>query len=115
MLSIYISIKLDIIKHMENIDMFKALANEHRLQILTWLKNPTDYFVHETNVDMEEVGVCVGEIQRRLGLTQSTTSHYLSILQKADLLTATRIGKWTYYRRNEATLAALSAFIQSEL
>lgn len=100
---------------MENIDIFKALANEHRLQILYWLKNPTDYFVHETTVDMEEIGVCVGEIQRKLGLTQSTTSHYLSVLQKANLLTATRIGKWTYYRRNETTLSELSTFIQSEL
>lgn len=64
---------------------------------------------------MLEVGVCVGEIQRLLGLTQSTTSHYLTILQKADLLIATRIGKWTYYRRNEVTLNRLRDFIDKEL
>lgn len=100
---------------MENIEIFKALSNEYRLQILIWLKNLTAYFVHESDVDMLEVGVCVGEIQRLLGLTQSTTSHYLTILQKADLLIATRIGKWTYYRRNEATLNRLRDFIDKEL
>lgn len=100
---------------MENIELFKALSNEYRLQILIWLKNPTNYFVHESDVDMVKVGVCVGEIQRLLGLTQSTTSHYLNILQKADLLIATRIGKWTYYRRNEETLNRLRDFIDKEL
>ncbi|MGM0240818.1 ArsR/SmtB family transcription factor [Enterococcus sp. AZ103] len=100
---------------MENIEIFKALANEHRLQILYWLKDPTAYFVHETDVDMVEVGVCVGEIQKKLGLTQSTTSHYLSILEKANLLIATRIGKWTYYRRNEQTILKLRDYIDQEL
>lgn len=96
-------------------EIFKALANEHRLQILYWLKDPTAYFVHETDVDMVEVGVCVGEIQKKLGLTQSTTSHYLSILEKANLLIATRIGKWTYYRRNEQTILKLRDYIDQEL
>lgn len=100
---------------MENIELFKALSNEYRLQILIWLKDPKSYFVHESEVDMVKVGVCVGEIQRLLGLTQSTTSHYLTILQKADLLIATRIGKWTYYRRNEETLNRLRDFIDKEL
>lgn len=49
---------------MENVEIFKALANDYRLQILFWLKNPEKYFVHEENVDMREVGVCVGEIQK---------------------------------------------------
>ena len=70
---------------MKTIEIFKALANEHRLQILKWLKSPKDYFVNEGHpeIDVEIVGVCVGEIQKKLGLTQSTTSHYLAILQKA--------------------------------
>lgn len=102
-------------KYMDNIEIFKALANESRLQILYWLKNPEKYFVHETDVDMVEVGVCVGEIQRLLEFTQSTTSQYLSILQKADLLISTRIGKWTYYRRNEETIQKLGNFIMEEL
>ena len=102
---------------METIEIFKALANEHRLQILNWLKHPKDYFVNElhTEIDEEAVGVCVGEIQKKLGLTQSTTSHYLAILQKANLLTATRIGKWTYYRRNEETISQLCYLLEKEI
>ena len=100
---------------MASIDIFKALANEHRLLIMHYLKDPPAYFVHETDVDMTEHGVCVGEIQRVLGLTQSTTSHYLTMMNKSDLLIATRIGKWTYYRRNEATLNRLSKFIDEEI
>ncbi|ASA91933.1 TPA: helix-turn-helix transcriptional regulator [Streptococcus agalactiae] len=102
---------------METIEIFKALANEHRLQIIKWLKTPKDYFVNEGHpeIDVETVGVCVREIQKKLGLTQSTTSHYLTILQKSNLVMATRIGKWTYYRRNEATLSQLCHLINEEL
>lgn len=98
-----------------NIEIFKALSNSNRLKILYWLKNPTEYFVHETDVDMEVVGVCVGEIQKKIGLTQSTTSLYLSVLEKAGLLISTRIGKWTYYRRDESTISALQHFIEHDL
>ncbi|MGO4939346.1 ArsR/SmtB family transcription factor [Fundicoccus sp. Sow4_D5] len=100
---------------MKTIEIFKALANKNRLQIIFWLRNPEDYFVHESGVDMREVGVCVSEIQRLLGLTQSTTSHYLSMMSQADLLIVTRIGKWTYYRRNEETIAKLQDYIGQEL
>ena len=100
---------------MKTIEIFKALANKNRLQIIFWLRNPEDYFVHESGVDMGEVGVCVSEIQRLLGLTQSTTSHYLSMMSQADLLIVTRIGKWTYYRRNEETIAKLQDYIGQEL
>ncbi len=102
---------------METVEIFKALANEHRLQILKWLKHPKAYFVNEGHpeIDVEIVGVCVGEIQKKLGLTQSTTSHYLAILQKTNLLTATRIGKWTYYRRNEETISQFCLLLEKEI
>ena len=69
---------------MNQLEVFKALANESRLQILFWLKDPKQYFTHQEPVDMVEVGVCVGQIQLKLGVTQSTASQYLSVLQKAD-------------------------------
>ena len=93
---------------MNQLEIFKALANESRLQILFWLKDPKRYFTHQEPVDMVEVGVCVGQIQLKLGVTQSTASQYLSVLQKADLVIATRIGKWTYYRRNEKNHCRIS-------
>jgi ArsR family transcriptional regulator len=87
------------------LDVLKALANEKRLQILYWLKTPEQHFPPHKEVEGFEQGVCVAFIQAKLGLSQAATSQYLGILQKAGLLIATRIGKWTYYRRDEQALA----------
>jgi len=84
--------------------VFKALANEHRLQILHWLKTPELYFPPHKEVEGFEHGVCVKFIQEKLGLSQAATSQYLNILQDAGLVIGTRIGKWTYYRRDEEAL-----------
>jgi ArsR family transcriptional regulator len=91
------------------LNVLKALANEKRLQILHWLKAPEQHFPPHKEVEGFEQGVCVAFIQAKLGLSQAATSHYLGILQKAGLLIATRIGKWTYYRRDET---ALKRFIE---
>jgi DNA-binding transcriptional ArsR family regulator len=48
-------------------------------------------------------------------MTQSTTSHYLSVLQRAGLVHATRLGKWTYYKRNEEAIKQLASYIQQDL
>jgi DNA-binding transcriptional ArsR family regulator len=99
---------------MDHLVIFKALSNKSRLQILNWLKNPQLHFPEQQAIGFE-AGVCVGQIQQKAGLTQSTVSEYLTTLQRAGLVEATRIGQWTYYRRNEATFAALSQIIESEI
>jgi DNA-binding transcriptional ArsR family regulator len=87
------------------LEVLKALANEKRLLILQWLKAPEQHFPPHKEVEGFEQGVCVTFIQAKLGLSQAATSQYLSVLQRAGLVIGTRIGKWTYYRRNEETLA----------
>lgn len=99
---------------MDQIEIFKALSNKTRLQILTWLKDPEQHFP-EHKANCETNGVCVGLIQQKAGLTQSTISEYLSVLQRAGLVTATRLGQWTYYKRNEQAFVALSNLISSDL
>jgi ArsR family transcriptional regulator len=89
----------------DELEIIKALANENRLLILRWLKHPEQHFPPHKEVEGFDNGVCVAFIQAKLNLSQAATSQYLSILQKAGLLIATRIGKWTYYRRNEEALA----------
>lgn len=99
---------------MNLIKIFKALSNETRLQILDWLKKPKIHFAdgictaESKGLNIEEVGVCVGLIQQKAGLSQSTISHYLSLLQDAGLIQAQRIGQWTYYKRDEKTIKAFS-------
>jgi ArsR family transcriptional regulator len=95
---------------MDLVKIYKALSNETRLQILQWLKEPKKHFsfpgcdMGKENVDMNKVGVCVGLIQYKTGLSQSTVSHFLATLQQAGLVTATRLGQWTYYKREEANI-----------
>lgn len=82
--------------------------------MLEWLKEPEINFPDQLAAGFEH-GVCVGQIQAKAGLTQSTVSEYLSILQRAGFIESTRVGQWTYYKRNEDAFAALSKLIQSNL
>jgi len=99
---------------MDQVEIFKALSNKTRMQILEWLKDPELHFPPSER-DVKEVGVCVGEIQKKVNLTQSTVSEYLSLLQRNGLVESTRIGQWTYYKRNEQTLNEFKALINKEL
>jgi DNA-binding transcriptional ArsR family regulator len=99
----------------QNIDILKALANEKRLQILAWLKEPEKNFPPHQEIEGFGQGVCVAFIQQKLGLSQSATSQYLSILQRAGLVIPTRIGKWTYYRRNEDVLGQFIDQLKTDL
>ena len=93
----------------------KAINNEKRLQILEWLKQPEENFPPHNDVPGFAQGVCVSNIQDKLGLSQSATSQYMSMLENADLVISTRIGKWTYYRRNEETIAKFADFLKDNL
>uniref|UniRef100_F4C9J0 Regulatory protein ArsR n=2 Tax=Sphingobacteriaceae TaxID=84566 RepID=F4C9J0_SPHS2 len=100
---------------MDQLAIFKALSNKTRLDILQWLKDPELHFPPQEHADFMEVGVCVGKIQEKCGMTQSTVSEYLALLLKAGLLEATRIGQWTYYKRNEKAFELLGDFVKSAL
>ncbi|WP_341906564.1 metalloregulator ArsR/SmtB family transcription factor [Fluviicola taffensis] len=97
---------------MNQVEIFKALSNQARLQILEWLKKPEVNFPGQAEYGD---GVCVQLIHQKCGFTQSTVSEHLSMLQRAGLVQSTRKGQWTYYKRNEETFSLLSNFIQSEL
>jgi DNA-binding transcriptional ArsR family regulator len=102
-------------KSIDPIEVFKALSNEARLQILAWLRDPQAHFGPQGGVDLIEVGVCVSQITTKLNMTQSTTSQYLSVLQRAGLVHATRLGKWTYYKRDEDAIKQIASYIQQDL
>ncbi|YCI04102.1 metalloregulator ArsR/SmtB family transcription factor [Ensifer sp. D2-11] len=88
---------------MDRDEILKALAHPTRMEILTWLKEPQAHFSgQEHPLDM---GVCAGQFER-CGLSQSTVSSHLAVLQRAGLVTTRRVGQWVFYRRNEETIAA---------
>jgi ArsR family transcriptional regulator len=83
----------------------KALANERRLQILAWLKQPRDHFPPQTDGDLVRDGVCGVFIADKLGVSQPTASEHLRILVHAGLLRPKRIKQWTFYKRDEKRIA----------
>jgi len=111
---------LDIIVHVpendqnELLDVLKALSNPKRLRIMGWLRDPEVHFAPQAD-PMEEVGVCVKQIQEKAGVSQSTASQFMSTLQRAGLVESTRIGPWTYYRRNQQRIAELPALLEGSV
>ncbi|MNL66591.1 Helix-turn-helix domain protein [compost metagenome] len=79
------------------------------------LKDPAKNFPPQDEGDVLVVGVCVSSIQQGIGLSQSTVSGYLATLQRVGLVEVKRIGQWTYYKRNEATIRVLAELIGKEL
>ncbi|HEY9881030.1 MAG TPA: metalloregulator ArsR/SmtB family transcription factor [Leptolyngbyaceae cyanobacterium] len=100
---------------MDTKDIFKVLANETRLQILQWLKDPHSHFPEPGEGYSEEEGVCVSLIQKKSGLAQSTISHYLAMLEEAGLVKSTRHGQWTYYRRIDGAFSKLADQVAHEI
>ena len=97
------------------LEAFKALANPTRLTIMGWLRDPTVHFNSQPQVSIDETGVCVKQIQEKAGISQSTASQFMSVLQRAGLVESTRIGQWTYYRRNEALISRLPGLLDSSV
>jgi ArsR family transcriptional regulator len=84
-----------------------ALANDKRLAVLRWLAEPRAHFPPQVHADIEEVGVCGVFIADKLGVTPATASAHMKLLVDAGFVTARRIGKWTYFKREDAALAAI--------
>jgi DNA-binding transcriptional ArsR family regulator len=94
-------------------EVFGALSNPARLAILGWLRDPGSFPPQDHPA--EEVGVCLKHIQARAGVSQSTASQYMAVLQRAGLVTSTKLGQWTHYKRNNERLQRLSAYLSADL
>jgi DNA-binding transcriptional ArsR family regulator len=92
-----------------------ALASPKRLQVLAWLRDPRAHFPPQRDGDLIDDGVCVLFIANKLGVAQPTATAHMQALARAGLVTSKRIGQWTFYRRDEAALAALKQKIAEEL
>ncbi|MEK4563007.1 metalloregulator ArsR/SmtB family transcription factor [Staphylococcus sp. FSL K6-3157] len=99
------------------VETFKVLSNYARVDILVWLKHPSEHFGHIYTGEYlkEKGGVCVGDIQEKANMSPSTVSHYLKMMQQVGLLESERYGQWTYYRRNEESINELANLIKEDL
>ncbi len=74
------------------VDVLRAIASPVRLRILRFLRPDGSRVLFAE-------GRSVKEIEHHLGVSQSTVSSHLRILENARLIKGLRIGQWTTYRR----------------
>ncbi|WKX26926.1 ArsR/SmtB family transcription factor [Tatumella ptyseos] len=94
----------------------KLLTNPLRVAILTWLKQPDVAFAAYSQLyPYEQYGVCASLIQDKAGLSQPAISLCLKSLQELGVIEAEKVGKWTYYRRNDKNIQEVVATITQQL
>ena len=95
--------------------VIRALANDRRLQILEWLKNPTKHFPPQVFGDLVKDGVCGQRIAQKLRISQPTTSEHMRVLGQAGLTRSKRIQKWTFYKRDETKIKQIKKAILAKV
>lgn len=86
-----------------------AVADPTRRRILGALKQ------HGKSSAGKNGGLCAGDIEERVRLSQPTISHHMAILTKAGLVEVVKQGQWRWYRRDEKALRRLLKSLRSQL
>lgn len=81
-------------------ELFKALADPHRLKILATIAREADE-------------VCVCDLTAGLLLLQPTVSHHLKVLRETGLIQSERRGTWVYYRLTPGALDRITDAVES--
>jgi DNA-binding transcriptional ArsR family regulator len=91
--------------------MLHAIADPTRRRILHALKS------HSSSAGLAsgKTGLCAGDVEERVQLSQSTVSHHMAILTKAGLVEAVKQGQWRWYKRNEKALRRLVKSLRTQL
>jgi ArsR family transcriptional regulator len=86
-----------------------AIADPTRRRILEALKERGACSIGK------RVGLCAGDVEERVRLSQPTISHHMSILTEAGLVEAVKQGQWRWYRRNETAIRRLLKILRTKL
>ena len=100
---------------MQEIDLLKALANDKRLAVLAWLKDPRAHFPEQIYGDLVKDGVCGLFLAEKLGVTPPTLSEHMRVLVQAGLVEAKRVRQWTFYKRDEKRISSLKKGLLARL
>jgi ArsR family transcriptional regulator, arsenate/arsenite/antimonite-responsive transcriptional repressor len=90
-------------------EVFKALASEHRREILRLLSGSTP---QQGKACCTAEEVCGCKLSDHLGLSPSTISHHMSVLRSAGLVDARKDGLWTYYTLRRDVLGQAAEALQ---
>jgi DNA-binding transcriptional ArsR family regulator len=90
-----------------------AIADPTRRRILSALKQRGPATSGAPAVGKN--GLCAGDVEERVRLSQPTISHHMAILTKAGLVDAVKQGQWRWYRRNEKALRRLVKSLRTQL
>ncbi|MEO3828485.1 helix-turn-helix domain-containing protein [Actinomadura sp. B10D3] len=99
---------------MLDVELVKALANDKRLLILEWLRDPERHFPPQRDGDLVRDGVCSLFIAQKLGVSQPTCGEHLRVLSRAGLVHGTKIKQWVFYRRDEDRIAEAKGALSGE-
>ena len=86
-----------------------AIADPTRRRILHALKE------RKASSIGKATGLCAGDIEERIHLSQPTISHHMAILTKAGLVDAVKQGQWRWYCRNESAIRKLVKTLRTKL
>ena len=75
------------------VKMFRALANEERLEIILKL--------------YKEGELCASDIEKSFFMEQSTTSHHLNYLKNVGILDSKKQGRNVFYKVNKDNLSGI--------
>ena len=94
--------------------IFKALGNEHRVQIIRQLMEKALSCLNQDCCDLSESCCDVGEIAAKLRIALPTVSYHLKELRHVGLITMQREGRHLYYTVNIHLLSEAFAHLQEE-
>jgi DNA-binding transcriptional ArsR family regulator len=87
----------------------QAIADPTRRRILQALKERGACSLGK------DTGLCAGDIEERVKLTQPTISHHMAVLTKAGLVDAMKQRQWRWYRRDESAIRKVLKTLRANL
>ncbi|MFE9450429.1 ArsR family transcriptional regulator [Streptomyces sp. NPDC006739] len=92
--------------------MLRTPTSGTRMDILDWLKDPTAHFPPRRHRRPAEDGVTARAVAAKLGVPPRVADTHLSLLTGLGLLRTHRIGRRTYYQRDEIRIAEVARFFE---
>jgi DNA-binding transcriptional ArsR family regulator len=92
--------------------MLRTPANDTRLRILEWLKDPVTHFPRRRHTDLVADGVCADAVAAKLGVRRAVARTHLTLLADLGMLRTKRVRRRTYYRRDEVRIAEVARMFE---